>query len=1017
MAERLVLRALRKEDLLDLTFELVNVQTEGARLVRVDGAEPALLIVHFPPQHVAEEAFHQNEAGTLSAGPAPIRALLSGPSRLVFRLPDDQSDWPLTLATLLDWRAYTPVLAPNALPPGTTMGPGVAQPTPEQTALEIPTGLVMSPDQTGGWAHSVAAVEHDARYELWQTRLGLRSEAPGPTVREDRARFVRAIWTSNPSVPFNTSLTAADRTDIVRLTSDFSLPQVPHQFAGNPMRIAQWRWLLDQYGMPRKYVPQPVQVRHLMLSASGAWANFESAWDYPTIIAGQNDGLGYPQLALEQWQHIAAQSRDQFVKTVQKAFLCDPAHRASIITITEREFQPLFIRTEPTPTGPVSVFGSTAFLRQYQYVEVQEPIKDYTPLAAAYTYSGREMPVRRIHITTRSTPMLDVKLPENAPAWPMVGGKPFPFQMVVEDGEGQTATCERPLMVVPLRAITSAASWKTIVDTYNAPAQVALRTSQLSAQPIALAETEPDTRGKTTLTTETLESTAQLVSGPKIASLPTGHPLFLPSFRAARVNLPSVERLLGRPTSVEIVFDPTYLNEGLTGPNNRGEVFATLTQKLDLPFGAEKAGGLVKPDTTIQALSRSLGPVANPTAIKQGKFDISAFDKARFLGGITLRDILQPVAFNPQQLGVADLPAPELAAQLADPSFHLEVPRLTSQERFEPGNPVPVGIETRFLWKPVVKEYADGLFAFEVTPGRTQLVLQARLFTPLDGTPSTYEVDGRLEAFALNFAGALRLTFTALRFSARGGQKMDMRAEGVALEFDGPLKFVDTLKDILPANGFSDGPSLEVTAAGVRAGYTLGVPTVGVGIFSLQNLSLSAGLSLPFVDQPAGVRFAISERQKPFLVSVALFGGGGFFALGLNARGIEQIEAAIEFGGNLSLDLGVASGGVYVMAGIYFSMTGTEVKLTGYLRMGGYLSVLGIISISIEFYLGFTYRAKGSGGEAWGRASVSVCVKIAFFSTSVSLTIERKFAGAAGDPTFVELVEPDDWEQYCAAFA
>ena len=353
MAERLVLRALRKEDLLDLTFELVNVQTEGARLVRVDGAEPALLIVHFPPQHVAEEAFHQNEAGTLSAGPAPIRALLSGPNRLVFRLPDDQSDWPLTLATLLDWRAYTPVLAPNALPPGTTMGPGVAQPTPEQTALEIPTGLVMSPDQTGGWAHSVAAVEHDARYELWQTRLGLRSEAPGPTVREDRARFVRAIWTSNPSVPFNTSLTAADRTDIVRLTSDFSLPQVPHQFAGNPMRIAQWRWLLDQYGMPRKYVPQPVQVRHLMLSASGAWANFESAWDYPTIIAGQNDGLGYPQLALEQWQHIAAQSRDQFVKTVQKAFLCDPAHRASIITITEREFQPLFIRTEPTPTGPV----------------------------------------------------------------------------------------------------------------------------------------------------------------------------------------------------------------------------------------------------------------------------------------------------------------------------------------------------------------------------------------------------------------------------------------------------------------------------------------------------------------------------------------------------------------------------------------------------------------------------------------------------------------------------------------
>ena len=47
-----------------------------------------------------------------------------------------------------------------------------------------------------------------------------------------------------------------------------------------------------------------------MLSTAGAWANFESAWDYPTIIPGQNDRLGYPKLTLEQWQHIAAQGRD-----------------------------------------------------------------------------------------------------------------------------------------------------------------------------------------------------------------------------------------------------------------------------------------------------------------------------------------------------------------------------------------------------------------------------------------------------------------------------------------------------------------------------------------------------------------------------------------------------------------------------------------------------------------------------------------------------------------------------------
>jgi hypothetical protein len=175
---------------------------------------------------------------------------------------------------------------------------------------------------------------------------------------------------------------------------------------------------------------------------------------------------------------------------------------------------------------------------------------------------------------------------------------------------------------------------------------------------------------------------------------------------------------------------------------------------------------------------------------------------------------------------------------------------------------------------------------------------------------------------------------------------------------------------------------------------------------------------VPFTDQPAGVRFAISERHHPFTVTVALFGGGGFFALGAGAKGIEQIEAALEFGGNISLNLGIASGGVYVMAGVYFNMTGKSVALSGYLRCGGHLEVLGLICISVEFYLCLAYRNKdGGGGEAWGQASLMVSVKVVFFSKSVSLTVERKFAGAAGDPTFDELVEPDDWEEYCNAFA
>ena len=50
-----------------------------------------------------------------------------------------------------------------------------------------------------------------------------------------------------------------------------------------------------------------------------------------------------------------------------------------------------------------------------------------------------------------------------------------------------------------------------------------------------------------------------------------------------------------------------------------------------------------------------------------------------------------------------------------------------------------------------------------------------------------------------------------------------------------------------------------------------------------------------------------------------------------------------------------------------------------------------------------------------GEASVTVKVKIAFFSKSVSVAIERVFAGS--DPTFKDTLTQSDWNDYCAAFA
>ncbi len=164
------------------------------------------------------------------------------------------------------------------------------------------------------------------------------------------------------------------------------------------------------------------------------------------------------------------------------------------------------------------------------------------------------------------------------------------------------------------------------------------------------------------------------------------------------------------------------------------------------------------------------------------------------------------------------------------------------------------------------------------------------------------------------------------------------------------------------------------------------------------------------------VRFGLSSRDNPFILTIDLFGGGGFFSLGIGADGIELIEVSLEFGADLSVDLGVASGGVSIMAGIYFSLQTVPIKqvqLTGFLRADGNLSVLGIISISMEFYLGLTYL---DPGKAYGTASVSVSVSVLFVSVSVSVTMQKTIGGS-GDPSFRQALTEKNWTTYCKAFA
>jgi hypothetical protein len=388
-----------------------------------------------------------------------------------------------------------------------------------------------------------------------------------------------------------------------------------------------------------------------------------------------------------------------------------------------------------------------------------------------------------------------------------------------------------------------------------------------------------------------------------------------------------------------------------------------------------------------------------------GKFDPGAiFKDVKLLGGLTLGDIID-------NLGVTD------ALVAAD-----KIPKLVSER-------LPDRVVTRYDWHLSRSELrpTDPTQATLWRPtSATTFQLNATVEKKLNATtPPQAKVEGKLTAFAVRLiapsAELVELTFSSVSFVAEPGKKVDVSIDLKGFEFLGILAFVNRLQEYLPLDGFTDPPNLKLVQSpgpGVELGFSMGIPTIGIGIMTMQNVSLSASVYLPFGDHPLNFRFAFCEREQPFTLTVSLFGGGGFFALETGIDKVVMVEAALEFGASVALNLGVAQGQASIMAGFYFQKAGAGFTLTGYFRASGSLSVIGIITVSLVFYLGLSYASKGApehGGALWGQAKLTVKIEILFFSTSVSVSMEREFAGS--DPTFRELISPGAWTTYCNAFA
>ena len=879
------------------------------------------------------------------------------------------------------------------------------EPSASSTALELPYRLIVSPVGAARWQHALTPTTRQGRTELWHTRLG----NPAPATGTEQAARLRALWSpdfdwagSPLDQPFRMSLDAQDRQLLVKLMGEWN------------QRRADGRG---------SYLPQSSEARRLHLSALGALLDAGGDWD------PRPEGVD-----LEQWRHLATLGRDHYVRVVYTGMLLPFGHAASLIKVTERQFENL----SGEPGGRVAV------LRQRFFIMVRKRLLTFRDDASPHEHGGRNFPFSSVEILTPVTPNLDepgrlesatelygpwprddpnpIQVTERMAFWPRTDHRDFRFEVMVTDRDGQRATFSLPMLFISEFVNQTVDALDIVKAAYNATSVTDPRVQAGLGGASLRFDAKP---GDSRLSTHAMSFQVGALKTP--SAVPATEPHFHPEMRQADVCVPALQKMLGRDEPMAMVYPMDVLDDST---KNAGEIYLIAAEDgQPLRFGGaagtsqtDALGGLAAPQMHIIGLSKRSGPVSGPPKSKgsinpdalaaafNNQFDPAAFfpKDATLIGGIALADVLS----------FTSLPA------LDGP----EAPRLVT--RYLPDS-APDRVESSFEWKtPVSSSRQAGLLIANADQWKapTTLTLSGKTIMPLSpGQAVTREAHATLNNFKLNLFGFIVVWFDRLTFDSLPGKKPDVSVQlnaDDAVMFGGALEFVNELRRFIPSNGFSDPPSLSVTPSGIASGYSLALPSVPMGIFDLSNVTLGAAFTLPFDNRPISLRFNFCERQRPFNLTVSAIGGGGFFALAIGANGVQEIEAALEFGAAVALNLVVASGIVEIKAGIYFHWLddGTDklVKLAGYVRIHGEVTVLAIASASITFnlQLGYVKDKANRRSIVYGEAELMVEIEVAFLSKSVAVHCSREFSGGPADPKFIDLIpNSSTWDDYCACFA
>ncbi|GHJ43437.1 hypothetical protein Cs7R123_07790 [Catellatospora sp. TT07R-123] len=943
----------RRDDLVVLGlrctgFDLVAAST-GDDPATLRATEHNTVEITFPPQHLGEETGDAPVLGQVGLGSldedssVPVwTAYPAGPSRMAFTL-EAGALLRLTVAGVLDALRTARVLA-------------------DGSAIELPWRLIWSPE---------APAESGP---LTSEHLVEPANSPGSTVGLWRSRLLGGGATDADA---RIGLRSIDGG-----TADLADPEGVVPALSRYTRVS----IADQ---ARRV---PAHADRLELTSLGGSLRARGEW---------------PSLS---WEHDATLGRDMRVRVLMRGMLYPYGHRCEWIELTERQFgvdsdadtavlkkQRTMVVTEQWLGEPEDAQLKRGFpfdaveIAEQTYADLDEPEWQTHPrpapgLAAELQRLRDEVAGMQAWIDQVSHDYVPASLEEIARSvpevqhyldlaaeieyigsfaaerlplcfWPTRHGEKVRFPLRLR-GRAGDVTVAMPLLFVSAEfvpgyagALAATDGTALLDDPTVAPAVAAAYAGQGRAQTpgvavdlVRAAQPHPgdvhEVHGFTV-------SAAPYHDGTRMS--------FRPQLDELLVTLPALRSLLGLRDAVAVRYSDAY-----RGAGEAADVLLALAEPILVDFSqaSDRCGGLASPVFRADVLSRTLGPVSGAglaELLPSGHLDpAKLFSDGATVLGFDLRTLIAQLDAPPQLLSVVG-----------------------------PGQPPRVQMQ----WQDVRLVSIGPLEADD----RSRLNLTVT--QSADDTVTTCVISDFALVLPPGSAAQLRLRFGSLTFTSRTGHAPTLAVDRLEAEFLGYLKLLKDLQERVQLGNAP--PGVEATPGGITARYALAVPDVQVGAFVLRNIVFRAGVDVPFDARPVSVSLGFASRQNPFNLSVLMFGGGGYLDLLIDYRGLRRLEASLEFGAAVAVDFVIASAEVHALGGVRYLMDGQgAVTLTGFIRIGGSVDILGLVSVAVELMIALSYDIEAN--RMVGRATLVVEIDLTFYSDTVELDSgEWVLAGAA----------------------